>query len=312
MTRVYDAAAVHEALAWEPLAEAIVACFLAAPVTPLRHAHTLPEEASYLIMPAWDERLLITKLVTVIPQAKPTVRAHLLALDRASGALLALIDGEAVTLRRTAATSALVARRLAARKAHLLLVGTGHLAPWMARAYLALVPELETLTVWGRRPDAADALVASLRACPEARRRRIAACANLAQAAAAADMICCATTSQEPLIQGAWLRPGTHLDLVGGFRRTMREADDAAIAQAAILVDTYAGALAEAGDLVQPLERGVLERSAIRAELAEWLRGERSVRESVSDITLFKSVGTAIEDLAAVHVLLDRTKSEVS
>jgi ornithine cyclodeaminase len=106
-------------------------------------------------------------------------------------------------------------------------------------------------------------------------------------------------------VRGAWITPGTHLDLVGGFRRGMREADDEAIARARIVVDTYAGALAEAADLVEPLERGVIARSAIVAELAELVAG-RPGRTDANEITLFKSVGTAIADLAAAQLLLER------
>ena len=116
-----------------------------------------------------------------------------------------------------------------------------------------------------------------------------------------AQIVCCATTSTEPLVRGAWLAPGTHLDLVGGFRRDMREVDDAAVQRSRVIVDTYAGALAEAGDLTQPLERGAIAREHIVAELAELLRGERAGRRSDDEITLFKSVGTALEDLAAAQ-----------
>ncbi|MFM7704134.1 MAG: ornithine cyclodeaminase family protein, partial [Rubrivivax sp.] len=120
-----------------------------------------------------------------------------------------------------------------------------------------------------------------------------------------ADIICCATTSTEALVQGAWLRPGTHLDLVGGFRRDMREVDDETVRRARVVVDTYAGALAEAGDLTQPLERGVIDRAHVRAELAELLADPARGRTSASDITLFKSVGTALEDLAAARCVLE-------
>ena len=105
-------------------------------------------------------------------------------------------------------------------------------------------------------------------------------------------------------MHGTWLAPGTHLDLVGGFKPDMREADDAAVARAQVVVDTYAGALAEAGDIVQPLQRQVIGRSHVRAELAELLRGQQRVRHSAADITLFKSVGTALEDLAAARCVL--------
>ena len=154
---------------------------------------------------------------------------------------------------------------------------------------------------WGRRAEAAEALARTLAD------EGLAATAvrGLEAAVRAADIVCCATTSAEPIVRGAWLAPGTHLDLVGAFKPTMREVDDDAVARSRIVVDTYAGALVEAGDLVQPLARGVVTRDAIAAELGELLRGLRPGRTSASDITLFKSVGTALEDLAAAQAVLD-------
>ncbi|MCS6995490.1 MAG: ornithine cyclodeaminase family protein [Casimicrobiaceae bacterium] len=304
MLRVYSAAEVHAALDWPRLAAAIERLFLAQPTVPVRHVHALAERDHLLLMPAWDERFVITKLVTVLPAATPSVQATVLVVDRASGAPLAALDGEAVTLRRTAATSALVAARLAPRPERLLVIGTGQLAPWLARAHLALNPRIECVSVWGRRHERAQACAAAIAASPECAGRPVEVADVLAEAVAQSGLISAATTADAPIICGEWLAPGTHLDLVGGFRRTMREADDEAVRKSRILVDTYAGALSEAGDLVQPLEQGVISRDAIKAELSEWLAGAHPVRESASDITLFKSVGTAVEDLAAVHCLL--------
>lgn len=300
--RVYAADAVHAALPWERLAAALEAAFVAGARVPLRHAHALSPADTLLLMPAWNERLIATKLVTVIPGAAHTVAATLLVLDRASGTPLALLDGEAVTLRRTAAASALAARLLARHDADtLLLVGTGRLAPWMARAHAALRPGLRRIEVWGRRPEAAATLAASL----AAEGLPAAPAAELEPAVRRAALVCCATTSTVPLLRGAWLAEGAHLDLVGGFRRDMREADDAAIARAEVFVDTRAGALAEAGDLVQPLAAGAIVEGHVRAELAELLRGTHPGRSGPGAVTLFKSVGTALEDLAAAAAVLD-------
>ncbi|MBC7942520.1 MAG: ornithine cyclodeaminase family protein, partial [Chitinophagaceae bacterium] len=149
--RVYSASDVHAALPWPLLTQALEQAFIAGAQTPLRHAHALSESDSLLLMPAWDERLIVTKLVTVLPDAPHTVQATLVVLSRASGQALAVMDGEAITLRRTAATSALAARHLALPDAHcLLVVGTGRLASWMARAHVALRPALQQVRVWGR------------------------------------------------------------------------------------------------------------------------------------------------------------------
>jgi ornithine cyclodeaminase len=298
MLRVYSANEVHAALPWPALAAALEAAFFAGAEVPLRHAHALSARDTLLLMPAWNAQVVVVKLVTVMPEAPHTVQASVMVLDRQSGQPLALLDGEALTLRRTAATSALAAQHLARRDAHtLLVVGSGRLAGWMARAHAALRPGLRHIVVWGRRAEAAQSLAQELTAQGLPAR----AVADLEAATRSAQIVCCATTSTEPLVHGAWLAPGTHLDLVGGFRRDMREVDDAAVARSRVFVDTYAGALAEAGDLVQPLERGVIAREHIVAELAELLRGQCAGRRSDEEITLFKSVGTALEDLAAAQ-----------
>ena len=307
--RVYSSAEVHATLPWPALADALAAAFVAGDTeVPLRHAHALGEGGSLLLMPAWSTDALGVKLVTVMPQAAaqglPTVAASYLLSDRHTGAPLALLDGEALTVRRTAAASALAARHLARDDAQtLLMVGAGRLAPWLARAHVALRPALVRVGVWARRIESAETLVTELR------REGIDAAvrSDLASAVAAADVICCTTTATQPVVLGAWLRPGTHLDLVGGFRPDMREVDDTAVARCAcILVDTRAGALAEAGDLVQPLARGVIAPERISGELAQLLRGECAGRTARDQVTLFKSVGTALEDLAAAQLVLRR------
>ncbi|CAD5371900.1 Ornithine cyclodeaminase [Rubrivivax sp. A210] len=301
MTRVYTAAEVHAALPWPALAQALEAAFVAGVAQPLRHGHALSAADTLLLMPAWNARLVVVKLVTVMPAAAATVQACVLALDRSTGEALALLDGEAITLRRTAATSALAARHLARGDAsRLLIVGSGRLAGWMARAHAALRPALTQIDIWGRKGEAAKALAREL----AAQGLPTAAAPDLEAAVRAADIVCCATTSTTPLVRGEWLAPGTHLDLVGGFKPGMREVDDAAVQRATIVVDTYAGALAEAGDLTQPLARGAITRAHIVAELAELLRTGQGRRRDASEITLFKSVGAALEDLAAAQLVL--------
>lgn len=306
MVRVYSAAEVHAALGWQALARALEAAFVAGAQVPLRHAHALSASDTLLLMPAWNPRLVMLKLVTVMPAAEHTVQASVLVADRTSGEPLALLDGEALTLRRTAATSALAAARLARADSHtLLVVGSGRLAPWMVRAHAALRPGLRRVLVWARRADAAAALARTLSGEGLAAQ----ATTDLEAAVRTACIVCCATTSSTPLVRGDWLAPGTHLDLVGAFTPRMREVDDAAVARSRIVVDTYAGALAEAGDLVQPLANGTLRREQVLAELAELLQGRHTGRRTRDDVTLFKSVGTALEDLAAAELVLGRDRA---
>jgi ornithine cyclodeaminase len=303
--RVYSADEVHAALPWAELADALEDAFLAGDTeAPLRHAHEVQRDGTLLLMPAWSPLALGVKLVTVMPGAAAhgaaTVQASYLLLDRTTGQPRALIDGEALTVRRTAAASALAAQHLARHDARrLLIVGTGRLAPWLAQAHVALQPDLAHVDVWGRNADAAEDVVEQLR--DEGIDAEVAL--DLRTAVGLADIVSCATTSRQPLVQGAWLREGVHVDLVGGFRRDMRETDDAAVLRARVVVDTYAGALSEAGDLVQPIERGVISREHVVAELAQLLSGEVRGRLSATDITLFKSVGTALEDLAAARLV---------
>ena len=303
--RVYSADEVHAALPWAELADELEDAFIAGDTeVPLRHAHALHDSGTLLLMPAWSSEALGVKLVTVMPGAAArgagTVQASYLLLDRETGVPCALIDGEALTLRRTAATSALAAQHLARPGARrLLVVGSGRLAPWMARAHVALQAELAHVEVWGRNAESAEAVVEQLQ--DDGIDAEVAL--DLRAAVARADIVSCATTSSEPLLRGDWLVPGQHLDLVGAFRRDMREVDDDAIVRSRIVVDTYAGALAEAGDLVQPIERGVIAREQVVAELAQVLRGEVRGRTAPGDITLFKSVGSALEELAAARLV---------
>jgi len=260
-----------------------------------------------LLMPAWREgEVAGVKLVTVFPENRArgiaTVAALYVLLDGETGHPRALVDGEVLTLRRTGAASALASTYLSrADSETLLVVGTGGLAPYMAAAHCAVRP-IRRVLVWGRNGERAAALAARL-----AQQGLPSVMANELDAALAqADIVTCATTATEPVLHGAAVRRGTHVDVVGGFTRAMREADDALVSRAEIYVDTYAGALAEAGDLVQPMERGVITRESVRAELAELVRGTKSGRTSGGSITLFKSVGTALEDLYAAQLAVAR------
>lgn len=307
MLRQLTAEQVHAALSWPVLAAALEAAFVAPPEAPVRTAHALSPSDTLLFMPAWNDRAIGMKLVTVIPSAirhgGHTVDASYLLLDRATGAPRALMDGEALTVRRTAAASALAARALAvAQPTSLLVVGTGRLAPWMLRAYRAMLPSLTQLQLWGRDTATAERLAQSLldEGLP------VSAAPSLPEAVASSQIVCCVTTATSPVVQGEWVRAGTHLDLVGGFTPLMREADDAAVARARIVVDRLDSALQEAGDLIQPLEQGTITRESVVGDLGMVLRGEVIARRSNADVTLFKSVGHALEDLAAATVVFDQ------
>jgi alanine dehydrogenase len=320
--RVIGGDEIHLLLNFSSLIDALRAMFRGRCEVPARHHHRIaPATAdgtpgTLLIMPAWQAgRSLGIKIVTVFPDnarlpdtvlgALPTVHGTYLLLDATTGMPVALLDGTALTLRRTAAASALAADFLARPDSAVhLMVGTGALAPHLVAAHRAVRPIRET-RIWGRDPQKATALAAQLAASGIA----AAPVSGLEAAVAAADIITCATLAQRPLIHGAWLRPGTHLDLVGGYTPEMREADDAVIARATIYIDTEA-ALREAGDIVQPLRSGHLARERIVGDLFDLSRGICPGRREASEITLFKSVGSALEDLAAAQLALSRASAQ--
>ncbi|MGP1397962.1 MAG: ornithine cyclodeaminase family protein [Inquilinaceae bacterium] len=310
--RVIDESGVRAALTWPPLIEALKTMFADGCTMPVRHHHTMtvPDEpdATLLLMPAWTSGgYLGVKLATVFPgnaaRGLPAVSAGYLLCSAKTGEILALIDGGELTSRRTAAASALAASYLARPDAaNLLIVGTGRLAPNLAAAHAAVRP-IRRITVWGRSQPKALALADSLATAGF----EAAATEDLAQATAQADIVSCATLSTTPLIRGDWLSPGVHLDLVGGFTPAMREADDTAVTRSTLFADTRDGVLKEAGDIVQPIAAGIVAETDIAADLYDLTRGTHPGRTGRDEITLFKSVGAALEDLAGAVLVYDRT-----
>ena len=221
----------------------------------------------------------------------------------ATGEPLAIIDGTRLTLWRTAAVSALGARHLARADARrLTMIGAGALAPFLARAHASVRP-IREIVVWNHRPEGARALAARLAQEGFAAKAE----ENLETAVAGADVISAATLSTAPLIRGAWLKPGQHVDLVGAFNMTMREADDLALQRARVFVDTPAG-LSEGGDVAQAIASGALAKSAVVADLAGLAKGAPG-RGADAELTLFKSVGASIEDLATAMLVWRRSPS---
>lgn len=309
--RVIAASEVEAALDYPSLVERLRQAFRRDIDVPLRHHHDIEvtggNAATLLLMPAWQaDRHIGVKMVTVFPdngeKSLPAIMGIYVLLDGKTGSPLALIDGPKLTVKRTAAASALAAGYLARQDAErLLMVGTGALAPELIMAHAAVRPICNVL-IWGRNPQKAEKLAKRL----NRRDFRVDWTDDLEAAARGAHIISCATLSREPLIRGDWLQAGQHLDLVGAFRPDMRESDDAAMRRARVFVDTRAGAAKEGGDIVQAIESGALAPDDIAGDLVEMTRGERSGRRYYDQITLFKSVGTAIEDLAAAQLVYER------
>jgi len=300
---VLDEQQTRAALPMKPLIESLAGMFQRGCEMPVRHHHTVAvpgdPDATLLLMPAWTSGgYMGVKIAAVFPgnssRGLPAVNASYALMSAATGQMLAILDGGELTARRTAAASALAADYLSRADArHLLVVGTGRLALNLVEAHAAVRP-IRQVTVWGRSLRKAQAVADKAAAAGfDAQAARV-----LADAVNDADIVSCATLSSEPLVRGEWLKPGSHLDLIGAFTPTMRESDDDAIRIASVYVDTYAGATKEAGDIVQAIRSGALNPAWIRAELAELCRGERLGRQQYNEVTLFKSVGAALEDLA--------------
>lgn len=311
--RILDPDAIAAALTYPALVEALRQAFCGDITVPVRHHHTVPQpghDATLLIMPAWTTaasdptgRFLGCKLVTVFPDnataGKPSLHGTYLLMSGTTGEPLALMDARALTAWRTAAASALAASYLArADASHLLMIGAGTLAPHLIRAHAAVRP-ITRVTLWNRTHGRAVALAFGL--AVTGIKAEIAE--DLEAAVSDADIVCCATLATAPIVRGQWLKPGAHLDLVGGFTPKMREADNEAVKRARIYVDTRAGALKEAGDLAIPLRSRVIAQKDIRGDLFDLCRGKAKGRASDRHITLFKSVGAAIEDLAAAMLV---------
>ncbi|WP_029066032.1 ornithine cyclodeaminase family protein [Labrenzia sp. DG1229] len=294
----------RNALPYPDLIDALAQMFRSGCTMPSRHHHDfkIPGEpdGTMLLMPAWvPGGYAGVKVVNVVPgnseRNLPAVHGQYLLSDARTGEMLAMIDGGELTARRTAAASALAARYLARPDArHLLVLGTGRLAPNLIAAHMA-IRSIEEVTIWGRSHEKTAQFAIDLDGQLPI---RIQAASSLRDALGLADIVSAATLSTEPLIKGDLLKPGAHVDLVGAFKPTMRESDDDLIERAEIYVDTRDGCLSEGGDIVQPLKSGLITPGDIKADLYELCRGEHPGRHSDSTITMFKSVGAALEDLA--------------
>jgi ornithine cyclodeaminase/alanine dehydrogenase-like protein (mu-crystallin family) len=278
----FDADQTRAALPFERLVPALERAFASGAEVPPRHVHALAG-GTVLIMPAWQGRFLGIKTINIFPgnaaRGLPGLFATYLLYDATTGEPLAQIDGNEITARRTAAASALAAAKLVRPEARRLLVlGRGRVGSLLPEAYRSVLP-IENVTVWHRGCGLA-----------------------LEDAVRQADIVSCATLSEAPLVRGEWLRPGSHLDLIGSFTPRMREADDACFAGAAIYLDTEE-ALAKSGDLIGPMARGVFTPADVRGTLSTLCRGTAPHPRHAGERTVFKSVGTALEDLAAAMLV---------
>jgi ornithine cyclodeaminase len=316
--RVVSAAEIDRVLSFPALIDALADAFRGDVVVPVRHHHEIERpgaSATLLLMPAWTgaaaaEGFLGVKIVSVFPEngkrQLPSVLGTYLLMDGETGEPRAALDGTRLTHWRTAAASALAAGRLAREDAaRMVMVGAGALAPFLIRAHMSQRP-IGAVALWNHRPEKAEALAAELRA----QGLPVTAVTDLEGAVREADLVSCATLSSEPIVHGAWLKAGAHLDLVGAYNLRMREADDEALRRALVYVDTQA-ARTEGGDVALALQSGAIPESHVRGDVAGLCRGSAPRRSDAQAITVFKSVGTAIEDLASA-MLVWRTLGRTS
>lgn len=298
---VYDAAQTADRLPYPALIDQLDQTFKTGLDIPDRHHHTMAmdgeSDATLLLMPAWNRDYGCVKLVTVTPgnsqRGLPAIAGNVLVFERQTGAHVALLEGSILTARRTAAASALAARFLAPREASsLLIIGAGKVAAQLPEAFRAVRP-ITKIWVWDIFPAAAERLVLQLQDAGW----DAAIAPDLETATGMVDIVSCATLATAPLLKGAWLKPGQHVDLIGAFTPAMREADDQVLQRAAIFIDT-AFAMVESGELKTPLAQGVIRADDIRGDLHALSTGAVG-RNTEDEITVFKSVGNAAMDLAA-------------
>ncbi len=272
---------------------------------PMRHHHDYQnpledKDSTLLLMPAFHPgQDLGVKIVTVSPNNGkydlPAIQGIYLYLDAQHGNIKAILDAKSLTAKRTAATSALTSSFLSRKdSSKLLMIGTGALAVNLILAHAGVRPITEVY-VWGRSFEKAENIGRQLKN----KSFKCTAVQTIEEIIGEVDIISCATLSATPLVLGRFLRAGQHLDLVGSYKKDMREADDEVIRKSSVFLDTYEGGLKESGDLVIPLNAGIISPAEIKADLSELCREQKNGRTAEDEITCFKSVGYALEDLAA-------------
>jgi ornithine cyclodeaminase len=280
-------------------------------IVPQRHHHDFPNSATgvdstLLLMPAWQSgKHAGVKIATVSPEndrfGLPSIQAIYIFMDAKTGVVKATLQAKSLTAKRTAAASALASNYLSRPDSNsLLMIGTGALSSNLIRAHASVRP-IQKVFVWGRNPEKAKAICDTLKEEPfdchfiESIEDKI----------STVDIISCATLSKTSLVLGKNLKEGQHIDLVGAYKKDMREADDEVIKKASIFVDTPAG-IEESGDIFIPLQKGVLQKEDIKGDLFSLCAGKSTGRTSENQITLFKSVGHALEDLVAASYFYDK------
>lgn len=285
-------------------------------IVPMRHHHDFPNpevqaDSTLLLMPAWNpSKNAGVKIVTVSPENGqfdlPSIQGTYIYFDAIKGSIKAILEAKNLTVKRTAAASALASSYLSRKDSNsLLMIGTGALSINLIKAHASVRP-ITNVFIWGRNFEKAKAICKQL----ENENFSISAINTIKEKISEVNIISCATLSKTPLVFGEYLRAGQHIDLVGAYKKDMREADDKTISKASVFVDTFQGGLKESGDIVIPLENRTLKKSEIKADLFQLCSNQKTGRKSNEEITVFKSVGHALEDLAAANYYYNKFTNE--
>lgn len=309
--RMIDAETVRRLLPWDVLMDGLEAGHRAEPAR--ADALLMQDGAtSFLTLPAWRPGgAMGVKIATVFPEnpaaGKPAVQAAYVLFDGADGTPAAAIDGTALTYAKTAADSGLGARLLAREEARvMLMVGAGGLCAHVIGAMRAARPSIAEVMIWNRTPERAEAQARALRRAGVAAE----AVGDLEAGARRADVISCATNATEPLIRGAWLKPGAHLDLIGSYAEGMREADDEALARGSLFGDGRARVFEDSGEMIHALASGAIRAADFIGDFTDLARGACRRRVSDDEITVFKNAGGGHLDLMTAELLMSRLKTE--
>ena len=300
--RVITAEQVHAALRYPDFINVLEEAFSRQHVMPPRQVMLLDEASgsddAFAMLPSWNDEVIALKAFTYFPQNQEpqrTLYSQILLFDRGCGEPRALVDGVSVTCWRTAGISALASRLLSRPDSGTLLVlGTGKLVPFLIAAH-ASVRTLRKILIWGRSLDKVMRLVEKMgQDFPDLEFQAV---SDLPAACGQADIVVCATGSQEILVRGEWMMPGTHTDFLGNHHATKRECDSFMVTRSRVFVDTRLNCFKEAGEILVPMAEGVFSQDQVEGELSELCRGSVKSRQDDQEITLFKSVGCALGDL---------------
>ena len=312
--RIISAEEVHEALKYPDFVNILKEAYAGSYTMPPRKVFLLEESShdAFALLPSWNENVIGVKSFTYFPDNEDPYKSlysKILLFDRKHGEPLALVDGTSVTFFRTAGVSALASQFLSRENSEtLLLLGTGNLARFLIRAHASVRP-LKNILLWGRTKANAEAVVADMQ--KELPDIEFVVADDIQSACGQADIVVVATGSPDILVQGDWIKEGTHTDFLGNHHADKRECDTALVVKSKVYLDTYVNCFNEAGEVLVPIEEGVFKKEDVKGELAELCMAKVKGRESDSEITLFKSVGSALSDLVgANHAFQSLSKSQ--